>query len=47
VLFFIDLERRKVFLAGVTAHTVGAWVPARSPASGSSGPVLRTLGHPA
>ena len=25
VLFFIDLERRKVFLAGVTAHPVGAW----------------------
>jgi transposase InsO family protein len=26
VLFFIDLERRKVFLAGVTAHPVAAWV---------------------
>ncbi|MFZ2058340.1 MAG: hypothetical protein WAV54_13110 [Acidimicrobiales bacterium] len=26
VLFFIDLERRKVFLAGVTAHPVGSWV---------------------
>jgi hypothetical protein len=26
VLFFIDLERRKVFLAGVTAHPVGPWV---------------------
>ena len=26
VLVFIDLERRKVFLAGVTAHPVGAWV---------------------
>jgi transposase len=26
VLFFIDLERRKVFLAGVSAHPVGAWV---------------------
>jgi putative transposase len=26
VLFFIDLERRKVFLAGVTAHPIGAWV---------------------
>jgi putative transposase len=26
VLFFIDLERRKVFLAGVTAYPVGAWV---------------------
>jgi transposase InsO family protein len=26
VLFFIDLERRKVFLAGVTAHPVGTWV---------------------
>ena len=26
VLFFIDLEHRKVFLAGVTAHPVGAWV---------------------
>jgi transposase InsO family protein len=26
VLFFIDLERRKVVLAGVTAHPVGAWV---------------------
>ena len=26
VLFFIDLERRKVFLAGVTANPVGAWV---------------------
>ena len=25
-LFFIDLERRQVFLAGVTAHPVGAWV---------------------
>jgi len=26
VLFFIDLEHRKVFLAGVTARPVGAWV---------------------
>jgi transposase InsO family protein len=26
VLFFIDLERRKVFLAGVTAHPIGNWV---------------------
>jgi len=26
VLFFIDLERRKVFLAGVTAHPVSGWV---------------------
>ena len=26
VLFFIDVQRRKVFLAGVTAHPVGAWV---------------------
>jgi hypothetical protein len=26
VLLFIDLERRKVFLAAVTAHPVGAWV---------------------
>jgi transposase InsO family protein len=26
VLFFIDLQRRKVFLAGVTAHPVGPWV---------------------
>jgi transposase InsO family protein len=26
VLFFIDLERRKVFLAGATAHPVGPWV---------------------
>jgi putative transposase len=26
VLFFIDLDRRKVFLAGVTAHPVGARV---------------------
>jgi putative transposase len=26
VLFFIDLAQRKVFLAGVTAHPVGAWV---------------------
>ena len=26
MLFFIDLERRKVFLAGVTANPVGAWV---------------------
>jgi putative transposase len=26
VLFFIDLERRKVFLAGVTAHPIGRWV---------------------
>jgi transposase InsO family protein len=25
-LFFIDLERRKVFLAGVTGHPVGPWV---------------------
>ena len=25
VLFFIDLERRKVFLAGGSAHPVGAW----------------------
>lgn len=26
VLFFIDLERRQVFLAGVTAHRIGSWV---------------------
>ena len=26
VLFFIELERRKVFLAGVTAYPVGPWV---------------------
>src|ERR1019366_1882376 len=26
VLFFIETERRKVFLAGVTAHPVGPWV---------------------
>ena len=26
VLFFIDLERRKVFLAGVTEHPIGMWV---------------------
>jgi hypothetical protein len=26
VLFFIDLERRKVFLAGVTEHPIGRWV---------------------
>jgi len=26
VLFFIDLERRVVFLAGATAHPAGAWV---------------------
>ena len=26
VLFFIDLQRRKVFLAGVTARPVGTWV---------------------
>ena len=26
VLFFIDLERRTVFLAGVAAHPVGTWV---------------------
>jgi transposase InsO family protein len=26
VLFFIELERRKAFLAGVTAHPVGPWV---------------------
>ncbi len=26
VLFFIDLQRRKVFLAGVTAHPAAAWV---------------------
>ena len=26
VLFFIDLEPRKVFLAGVTAHPIGTWV---------------------
>jgi transposase InsO family protein len=26
VLFFIDLERRKVFLAGVTEHPIGNWV---------------------
>lgn len=25
-LFFIDLRRRRVFLAGVTAHPVGGWV---------------------
>jgi hypothetical protein len=26
VLFFIELERRRAFLAGVTAHPVGPWV---------------------
>jgi hypothetical protein len=26
VLFFVELERRKVYLAGVTAHPVGPWV---------------------
>jgi transposase InsO family protein len=26
VLFFIDLDRRKVFLAGVTEHPIGSWV---------------------
>jgi transposase InsO family protein len=26
VLFFLDLERRKVFLGGVTAHPIGIWV---------------------
>jgi putative transposase len=26
VPFFIDLERRKVFLAGVTEHPIGSWV---------------------
>jgi transposase InsO family protein len=26
VLFFVELERRKVFLAGVTAHPTGPWV---------------------
>jgi hypothetical protein len=26
VLFFIDLERGKVFFAGLTAHPAGAWV---------------------
>jgi putative transposase len=26
VLFFIDLDRRKVFLAGVTEHPIGNWV---------------------
>ena len=26
VLFFIDLERRKVFLAGITEHPIGSWV---------------------
>src|ERR1035437_6797702 len=33
VLFFIDLERRKVFLAGVTEHRIGSWVTqqARNP----------------
>jgi hypothetical protein len=29
VLFFIDLERRKVFLAGVTEHPIGSWVTQR------------------
>ena len=31
VLFFIDLERRKVLLAGVTAHPVGPWVTQQAP----------------
>jgi hypothetical protein len=26
VLFFIDLQRRMVYLAGATAHPVGPWV---------------------
>src|ERR1039458_9542678 len=29
VLFFIDLERRKVFLAGVTEHPIDSWVTQR------------------
>jgi hypothetical protein len=29
VLFFIDLEGRKVFLAGVTEHPIGSWVTQR------------------
>jgi hypothetical protein len=29
VLFFIDLKRRKVFLAGVTEHPIGSWVTQR------------------
>jgi hypothetical protein len=37
VLFFIDLERRKVFLAGVTAHPAGAWVTQQARKSSSSG----------
>jgi putative transposase len=30
VFFFIDLERRRVHIAGVTAHPNGAWVTAQS-----------------
>jgi hypothetical protein len=30
-LFFIDLERPKVFSAGVTAHPVGTWVSDQAP----------------
>jgi hypothetical protein len=26
-LFFVHVERRMVFLAGVTAHPVGPWSP--------------------
>ena len=41
VLFFIDLERRKVFLAGVTEHPIGNWVTQQTRTSRSR---LKTKG---
>jgi hypothetical protein len=36
VLFFVEVQRRTVHLAGITAHPTGGWVAqqARNPADG-------------
>jgi hypothetical protein len=37
VLFFVELDTRRVYLAGITAHPVGEWVPFQCRARGTTG----------